>query len=117
MKCIDSDSLQQQHEELYRQIPGFKCKEGSTDCCGPIPFSKWEWDQVKDKRKAMSLNCPYSEKGYCEIYEQRPLLCRLFGAVEHENLTCPHGCRPVFKISSRQAEEIMAEYQRFMEVE
>lgn len=104
------------HKRLYKKIPAFKCKEGCTDCCGPVPFSNWEWEQIEDKRKATTLTCPYAVGGKCEIYGQRPLICRLFGAVDDERLRCPHGCGPEKKLSQRQAEEIMKEYLRILEV-
>ena len=103
------------HQQLYDKIPSFKCKPGCTDCCGPVPFSKWEWDRVSDKRHATPehikiLTCPYAVNGRCEIYEQRPLICRLFGAVDAPLMTCPHGCGPVGKLTDEQAREMMRIY-------
>lgn len=103
------------HQQLYDKIPSFKCKPGCTDCCGPVPFSKWEWDRVSDKRHATpehikTLTCPYAVNGRCEIYEQRPLICRLFGAVDAPLMTCPHGCGPVGKLTDEQAREMMRIY-------
>jgi len=92
-------------DEARKMIPEFTCKKGCHDCCGPVPFSKEEWSRVPDKRKATSLTCPYvGEKG-CDIYEERPLMCRLFGAVE--DLKCPHGCAPLFFLNWRNAQEIL----------
>lgn len=108
-------NLKERHELLYSKIPSFGCKPGCTDCCGPIMFSKWEWDQVNDKRQVTlkdikTLTCPYAVKGKCEIYGQRPLICRLFGAVDTPHLTCPHGCRPLWQITEEQGQEIMNDY-------
>lgn len=92
-------------DEIRKKIPTFTCKKGCHDCCGPVPFSKKEWKRVKDKRKATSINCPYiGEKG-CDIYEERPMMCRLFGAIE--DLRCPHGCRPFYFLSRKEAKEIL----------
>jgi len=102
----------ERHEALYRQIPGFKCEKGCTDCCGPIPFTKWEWNRLSDKRRAKSITCPYAKNG-CEIYEQRPLICRLFGTVK--SMQCPYGCRPIVLLGERQEEEIMKKYFDLME--
>ena len=74
---------------LRKQIPAFKCKEGCTDCCGPVPFSKWEWAQIKDQRLAKGITCPYASGAGCEIYEDKPIICRLMGTVP--KLKCPHG--------------------------
>jgi hypothetical protein len=32
--------------------------------------------------------------GRCAVYAHRPLVCRLFGAVDHPLMRCPFGCRP-----------------------
>jgi len=106
-------NIQQRHETLYNQIPSFKCKEGCTSCCGPIPFTKWEWDKVNNKRKVKGIDCPYAKSG-CEIYEQRPLICRLYGTVK--GMQCPYGCRPIVLLSEEQEQEIMKEYFELMEV-
>lgn len=39
---------------LRKAIPEMKCKITCSDCCGPIPFLKWEWEQIEDKK--MSCN-------------------------------------------------------------
>lgn len=96
-------------KKLYRQIPTFQCIEGCTDCCGPVPFSRLEWDQIGDKRIATTLDCPYANNG-CDIYEQRPLICRIFGASNEKRLQCPHGCRPENPLSTRQTSLLMKRY-------
>lgn len=98
------------HKDLYSKIPTFQCRIGCSDCCGPVPFSKWEWSKIQDKRKGTRLTCPYVNNGKCDIYEDRPLICRLFGASEVEMLTCPHGCGPAQKLSVEQTREMMAKY-------
>lgn len=110
------NSVREAHERLYERIPAFQCKPGCTDCCGPVPFSRWEWGRVLDKRKGdpRTWDCPYAVRGRCEIYEKRPLICRLFGAVDTELLRCPHGCGPERKLSTKEADEIINEYLKIM---
>ena len=103
-----------QIQALYRQIPGFKCKPGCTDCCGPVPFSKSEWGKVKDKRCATSLDCPYSLAGKCDIYEDRPFICRLYGATSDPGMQCPHGCKPSSPLTAGKAKELTDKYVRLM---
>jgi len=105
-------NIQERHEALYKQIPSFECKDGCTDCCGPVPFTKWEWNKVSDKRNAEGINCPYAKSG-CKIYEQRPLICRLYGTVK--KMQCPHGCRPIVLLSEIQEQMIVKEYFELME--
>ena len=44
-----------------------------------------------------SIDCPYISEDGCEIYEERPMLCRLFGpgelgeGMETKHLSCPNG--------------------------
>ena len=91
-------------QALWKTIPKFKCKEGCYDCCEMITMTRVEWENIEPKLCAAvsnekgqvlaSLLCPYINDGRCSIYENRPTICRLFGAVETPRLTCPHGCGP-----------------------
>ena len=106
-------------KSLYRQIPTFQCRKGCTDCCGPVPFSEAEADQIEIKRKAKpgSIDCPYSKGGRCEIYDKRPFMCRLFGASHEKALKCPHGCGPLFPLTSEATKELTWKYISIMEGE
>ena len=101
---------------FYNKIPAFKCIPGCTDCCGPVPFSKSEWEAIKDKRGwdiNKGIMCPYANSG-CDIYDQRPLICRIFGAADHPMLKCPRGCGPKRKLTAKMARKIMNEYHEMM---
>lgn len=98
---------------LRKQIPTFGCIPGCFDCCGPVPFSRWEWGQVKDKRQATGILCPYASKDGCEIYEQRPIICRLMGATH--SLPCPHGRRPIKLLSKKKELKLMQKYFEILE--
>lgn len=95
--------------KLYKKIPKFTCIEGCTDCCGPVPWSKSEWEAIKDKRSAVGINCPYANNG-CDIYDQRPFMCRLFGASDHPLLTCHRGCGPEKKLSDHETRRLTSQY-------
>lgn len=99
---------------LRKQIPTFKCKEGCTDCCGPVVFSRWEWEQIKDQKLATGVHCPYASENGCEIYEQRPIICRLMGTVP--KLKCLHGCGPKKMLSKKKELEIMKKYTDVMDL-
>lgn len=102
---------------LYRKIPNFECITGCADCCGPVPFAKWEWGRIKDQRvSADGRTCPYSSENGCQIYEMRPLMCRMFGAVNTPLLTCPKGCGPKKKLSDRKAAKIVYKYPSMIDI-
>jgi hypothetical protein len=101
-------------QALYRQIPGFTCNPGCTDCCGPVPWAKSEWDNIGDKRKATSIDCPYSLNGVCDCYDARPFICRIFGASSDTMLACPHGCKPDLPLTKAASDELSAKYFKLM---
>lgn len=83
---------------LREQIPTFKCTPGCHDCCGPVTTSSEEMSRLPVKSEAdheaalSELNCVHLGPNGCEVYEERPLICRLFGTTP--NLACPNSCRP-----------------------
>lgn len=105
-------------------IPTMLCKTGCNDCCGIVPFSKKEKEKVQVRADMQgvswepfheaflpskgedTLTCVFWRDG-CSIYEDRPMICKLFGAVDTPRLTCPHGCGPDKKISNLTAQKIL----------
>ena len=93
MSCID-----RKIDYLRRQIPGFACEPGCHDCCGPVTASAEELARLPRRSEAAHdaalarLDCVYLGPHGCEVYEQRPLICRLFGTTER--LACPRGRGP-----------------------
>jgi hypothetical protein len=49
------------------------------------------------------LSCPHLGEHGCEVYSERPLICRLFGTTP--SLLCPNSMRPVYMIDRRTEEE------------
>lgn len=101
-------------DDLRRQIPSFECIPGCHDCCGPVPMSKIEMKAIKGVKRnpSVSLSCPYECKKGCAIYEHRPIICRLYGAVNDPFIKCPHGFMPETVLSKVQADRIMEIYMR-----
>jgi len=97
---------------LRKQIPSFACKEGCHDCCGPVTASSIEVARLPVKSDAeheqalAELNCPYLGENGCEVYEERPLICRLFGTTK--NLPCPNNCAPEQMIAPKIEQQIHA---------
>jgi len=103
-------SNDQRIEALRDRIPSFKCIVGCHDCCGPVTASSEEVARLPVKTDAeheaalADYNCVYLGKQGCEVYHERPLICRLFGTTPR--LPCPNGRRPVYMIDNRTEEEI-----------
>ena len=105
-------------------IPTFACKPGCHACCGLVPFTTPERDRVAQLRPMerweafgdawvtvsalATMRCPFLAGDGCGIYAHRPAVCRLFGAVDHPLMTCPHGCGPKRKFTETQSRRILA---------
>jgi Fe-S-cluster containining protein len=97
---------------LYAAIPKVACKEGCSDCCGPINATP---DEVRALELASGrklahdarLNCSMLEKGRCLGYSARPLICRLMGTVRGA-LECPHGGKPERWLSNKESYAMLA---------
>ncbi len=50
------------------------------------------------------LSCPHLGEQGCQVYGERPLICRLFGTTPR--LLCPNGMRPVYMIDTRTEDDI-----------
>jgi len=89
--------------KFYRErIPSFECTPGCHDCCGPVTASSEEVARLPAKSDAQhesalaEYNCPYLGINGCEVYAERPLICRLFGTTPR--LSCPNGKGPTVMI-------------------
>jgi hypothetical protein len=93
-------------QAIYDQVPPMKdCKGHCWISCGPASITPWERKRLADAGHPVTPDeiarkSPYDffcealgPDGRCRAYDIRPLICRLWGAVEW--LPCPWGCRPV----------------------
>jgi Fe-S-cluster containining protein len=102
----------QKIRDLRRQIPSFECVPGCHDCCGPVTTSSEEMSRLPRKTAAEQaaaldeLNCVHLGPKGCTVYEERPLICRLFGTTE--SLPCPNGRRPAELIHPRVEKQVHA---------
>lgn len=105
-------------KKIYNKIPTVTgCKKGCTDCCGPVPCSQEEFDAIPDILEKLApvcdeqgermLVCRFKTEIGCLIYEHRPLICRLFGAVNDPGLRCPHGAKARKPFRPRTAKRIV----------
>ncbi|MBS1141812.1 MAG: hypothetical protein H6R13_3265 [Proteobacteria bacterium] len=95
---------------LRQRIPAFECVPGCHDCCGPVTASSEEMARLPLKTEAehaaalAELSCPHLGKKGCEVYAERPLVCRLFGTTPR--LACPNGKRPEAMIDPAVEQQI-----------
>ncbi len=115
---------------IYREIPRTSaCKASCVDCCGPVPWAAEEFALVQadlplGSRMTTLLGsltvenpatgkCAFASPAGCRVYDRRPFMCRLFGAVAGEPLlACPHGVRAARPLSPRQAAALRDRYDR-----
>ena len=95
---------------LRARIPRFECNPGCSDCCGPFLWNEWQAAEDERGLEYDQLKCEHLSQGKCEIYEDRPILCRLFGASEHEAFTCPHGCGPAITLTRSETMDILNQW-------
>ncbi len=87
------------------RIPRFECEPGCHDCCGPVTTLSEEMARLPVKSEAeheaalAALSCPHLGASGCQVYAERPLICRLFGTTPR--LACPRGRRPDVMIDSQ----------------
>jgi hypothetical protein len=95
---------------LRGNIPAFKCVPGCHDCCGPVTTSSIEMARLPVRSEARhaaalaDLSCPHLGAEGCMVYDERPLICRLFGTTP--SLPCPHGRMPEEMIAPRIEKQI-----------
>lgn len=81
-----------------RRIPAFACVPGCHDCCGPVTASSEEMARLPVKSEGehgaalAGFSCPHLGDKGCQVYAERPLICRLYGTTPR--LACPNGKRP-----------------------
>jgi len=83
---------------LYDQVPDVGCKGLCAESCGSVAMAPVEQRRIAGYGVRLPLmaaftdSCPALVAGRCSVYEVRPMVCRLWGAVE--GMPCPYGCAP-----------------------
>lgn len=57
--------------------------------------------------KGFTGKCCFSSLDGCMIYENRPLVCRLFGASEQPRMRCPHGAKADNPLTSQETAKMV----------
>lgn len=104
---------------LYKQIPQFKCIEGCTDCCGPVFTTKTEAIRLgievgELSNVAGTEKCRFAGDNGCTRHDDRPLMCRLYGASNMEHLVCPKGRGPLKRLKDNETVQLIKKYKAFV---
>jgi Fe-S-cluster containining protein len=105
--------------DVYRRIPAVNCQGLCVDSCGPISMSKAEAarlralgvvvpamaEAVAAIERGEDYYCPALQEGRCQVYDDRPTICRLWGATT--SMPCPHGCTPPDALSQAESHELL----------
>lgn len=105
----------QKLHQIYRRIPDAGCKGLCASSCTVLGMSVGEAEQLKKvtgRMPSVTKNgkCSYLEDERCTVYEDRPAICRLFGAVNSPQLKCGFGCvDPQKELSDPESMRILHE--------
>ncbi len=95
-------------QKLYEKIPSFSCKEGCVRCCDNwIQFAPEEGERCGGFDFTGEVCEKLCEKG-CSVYENRPLICRLFAS--SVLMPCPYGYGPEHPLGEKETKEILQQY-------
>lgn len=98
----DESTYWERINELIQRIPEVNCPSGCYDCC-----------KLKTGELCFFLAHDIKDGKYkCAIYNRRPLLCRLFGAVDSyfQALKCPHGIISENPMTKYQLDRLVDQY-------
>jgi Fe-S-cluster containining protein len=111
--------------KLYAKVPHIDCRGKCASFCGPIRCSTRERNRMEraggqplgtqpatavlptGERQSVRLCSMLTGAGTCSVYDQRPMICRLWGVVE--NMRCPHGCQPDRYLTVQQGKDLLAQ--------
>lgn len=108
--------------EIYAGIPEVHCKGLCVEQCSTAPIAAVELEALEkslgralkrsdDPRGFTMLGdigapCELLIMGRCTAYDQRPAICRVFGAAD--GIRCPHGCEPDRVMTKTEAAQVFA---------
>ncbi|MDA8045520.1 MAG: YkgJ family cysteine cluster protein [Actinomycetota bacterium] len=105
--------------ELYSGIPPVPCRGECVESCGPISMTRQEEATILARgvrippmsesmaalERGEDYYCPALRDRQCTVYEDRPTICRLWGATE--SMRCPHGCTPEGALTQAESHRLL----------
>lgn len=106
-------------QDVYARIPPVACRGLCVDSCGPISMSVEEASRLHSRgvtippmaeaiaalERGEDYYCPALKDGRCGVYDDRPTICRLWGATE--SMRCPHGCTPAAALTQTESHRLL----------
>lgn len=109
-------------QAIWDKVPEMEdCKGMCQASCGPIPVYAPERKLIEKRSgKGLTTNgrmaCTMlTAAGVCSVYGIRPLICRLWGAVDSPVMRCPHGCKPKRWLTDEEARDLFKELEELAE--
>jgi len=95
-------------QKLYSRIPKSSCVDGCFDCCTSIiQFAREEAERAGEYKYYDGLCGFLDENKNCTIYDNRPLVCRIYGV--SEIMKC-EDCEADRLLSEEETRVIIKEY-------
>jgi Fe-S-cluster containining protein len=97
---------------LRTGLPRLQCKGLCQEACGPVPGTRLEEARlisltgIQPDVDPETLTCIYLQEGRCSAYDERPMICRLYGMVQGE-MECEHGCVPDRWLSDAEGKRLL----------
>jgi Fe-S-cluster containining protein len=113
---VTSEEKIRRLRRLYDRIPAMRdCRGLCADSCySPFDVSELEQEIIAQRAfwplqpgDGCSACSMLTADGRCHIYDDRPVICRVFGAAP--SMRCEHGCSPVRWLTDGEAAEIICE--------
>jgi len=94
-----SGELERKVRAVWALAPDVHCKGLCANYCGIIPIEDAERMVYAEREITIDHladgTCDKLVLGRCSIYDDRPLICRMWGGVDQMFMRCPHGCGPM----------------------
>ncbi len=97
------DATGSELDAIYAAVPPVDCKGLCQESCGSVAMTEPERRRIAARHGLVIPDgafafddrkyCPaLTPVGQCGVYDDRPLICRLWGTTK--SMRCPHGCVP-----------------------
>ena len=97
--------------ELYDKIPEVKGCTNCGQCCqlNGLLLSMPEAKRILNRITNDGEGCKFLINNRCSVYENRPFICRMFGACR-DSLICPKGAKADKPLTEKQADKLFKIY-------